>query len=88
MTAIIARLDLTQIFCEVDDFFQDFQKYQEKYPKLPTDDRQKLCTSRLCVSEVMTIVISFQQSGYRTFKDYYLRSVTPHLRWAFPQSVS
>lgn len=42
MTAIIARLDLTQIFCDVDDFFQDFQKYQETYPKLPTDDRQQL----------------------------------------------
>jgi hypothetical protein len=36
----------------------------------------------------MTIVISFHQSGYRTFKDYFLRYVTPHLRWAFPQLVS
>jgi hypothetical protein len=36
----------------------------------------------------MTIVVSFHQSGYRTFKGYYLRYVTPHLRWAFPQIVS
>jgi Transposase DDE domain len=36
----------------------------------------------------MTIVISFHQSGYRTFKDYFLRYVTPHLRWAFPQLMS
>jgi len=36
----------------------------------------------------MTIVVSFHQSGYRTFKDYYLRYVTLHLRWAFPQVVS
>jgi hypothetical protein len=36
----------------------------------------------------MTIVVSFHQSGYRTFKDYFLRSVTPHLAWAFPQLVS
>jgi hypothetical protein len=28
------------------------------------------------------------QSGYRTFKDYYLRYVMPHLRWAFPHVVS
>jgi Transposase DDE domain len=40
------------------------------------------------VIEVRTIVIAFQQSGSRTFKDYFLRYVTPHLRWAFPQLVS
>lgn len=88
MTTIITRLDLTQIFCEVDDFFQDFQKYQEKYPKLPTDDRQKLCTSRLCVSEVMTITIGFHGSGYRNFKEFYLKEVLQHWRSEFPNLVS
>ena len=32
--------------------------------------------------------MSFHQSGYRTFKDYYQRYVTLPLRWAFPQVVS
>ena len=36
----------------------------------------------------MTIVVSFQQSGYRTLRGYSLRDVTPHRRWAFPQAVS
>src|SRR5215208_1851628 len=36
----------------------------------------------------MTIAISFHQSGYRTFKDYFLRYVNPHLHWAFPGLVS
>ena len=36
----------------------------------------------------MTIMIHFPQSGSRTFKDYFLRYVTPHLGWAFPQIVS
>jgi len=40
------------------------------------------------LSEVMTIVVSFHQSGYRTFKDYFLRYVQPHLRGAFPHLVS
>jgi hypothetical protein len=40
------------------------------------------------LSEVMTIVVSFHQSGYRTFKDYFRRYVRPYLRWAFPQVVS
>jgi hypothetical protein len=42
----------------------------------------------LTLSEVMTIEVAFHQSGYRTFKDLYLRYVTPHLRWAFPRLVS
>jgi|SRR5581483_5534893 len=32
----------------------------------------------------MTLVISFHQSSYRTLKDYFLRYVTPYLRWVFP----
>jgi hypothetical protein len=36
----------------------------------------------------MRIVIHFHPSGDRTFKEYFLYSVTPHLRWAFPQLVS
>ena len=36
----------------------------------------------------MTIEIAFHQSGYRIFKDFYLRYVTPYLRWAFPRLVS
>jgi hypothetical protein len=36
----------------------------------------------------MTSVIHFHQSRYRTFKDYFLRYVTSHLRGAFPRLVS
>lgn len=36
----------------------------------------------------MTIVIAFQDSAYRTFKDYYTRHVMLNLRSEFPQLVS
>ena len=36
----------------------------------------------------MTIIIYFHLSGYRTFKDFYTRSVLKHLRSAFPNLVS
>jgi hypothetical protein len=36
----------------------------------------------------MTIEVAFHHSGSRTFKDFYLRYVTLHLRWAFPRLVS
>jgi Transposase DDE domain len=80
-------MEIIALFCDVDDFCQQFEpRWQQRLVRSGTP--QRLRESRLCLSEVMTIVISFQQSGYRTFKDYFLRHVTPHLRWAFPQLVS
>ena len=49
---------------------------------------EKLCRSRLSLSEVMTIVIGFHASGYRTFKEFYTLQVLPHWKKAFPQLVS
>jgi len=40
------------------------------------------------ICEVMMIIVWFQQSGYRTFKDYYLKEVYQHLRDEFPNLVS
>ena len=39
-------------------------------------------------SELMTILILFQQSHYRTFKAFYTEHVQYHLRGEFPQLVS
>lgn len=80
-------MEIVALFCEVDDFCHQFES-QWQYRLLETGERQRWGAGRLCLSEVMTIVSSFHQSGYRTFKDYFLRYVTPHLRWAFPQLVS
>jgi hypothetical protein len=80
-------MEIIALFCDVDDFCQQFApQWQQRL--IASGDRQRLRESRLCLSAVMTIVITFQQSRDRTFKDYFLRSVTPHLCWAFPQLVS
>lgn len=42
----------------------------------------------MCPSEIMTIVILFQQSHYRTFKAFYTEHVQQHLRAEFPHLVS
>lgn len=80
-------MEIVALFCEIDDFCQQFEpRWRQRL--ITSGERQRLRESRLCLSEVMTTVISFHQSGYRTFKDYFLRYVTPHLRGAFPQLVS
>jgi hypothetical protein len=80
-------MQFIELFCPVDDFCLEFEP---EYNKRLLEDgtRKRIRKSRLCLSEIMTIIIWFHRSGYRTFKDYYTREVCTHLRWAFPRLVS
>ena len=79
---------LIQIFVEVDDFFiqyeQDMRKIRLDNAKKGTRNR----TSRLCESEMMTIMIAFHHSHYTNFKAYYLNYVSEFWRDLFPNLVS
>src|ERR1043165_2871239 len=75
------------LFADLDDFCQSFEPaYRTKQLESGTARRQRQTT--LILSEVMAIIVWFQQSGYRTFKDYYRREVCQHLRDEFPDLVS
>jgi hypothetical protein len=84
----LARLDLTQIFCDIDDFFRLLERGGEGVPKLPYDGEAKQYSSKLSLSEVASIVIAFHSSGFRTFKEFYTLQVLPNWRGAFPHLVS
>lgn len=80
-------MSLLELFCRVDDFCQVFTpKWQQML--LGQGLRQRRREPKLSLSEQMTIIIHFHQSGYRTFKDYYQRHVSTHLRQEFPALVS
>lgn len=88
MDTIVSRLDITQVFCDADDFCQQFEHHWQAQAHLPSLPGERLSRSRLKVSEVMTIVIAFHGSGFRTFKEFYTLCVLPHWRRAFPHLVS
>ena len=79
--------NLDAVFVDVDDFCQTFLPAWEKH-LISSGAKQRNKLSRLSVSEVMTIVISFHQSGYRDFKTYYTRFVCRFLTREFPGLVS
>lgn len=80
-------MDLTDFFCEIDDFCQDWlANFSSTFFPAHGDNLPKSC--RLSLSEVMTIVIHFHQSSYRTFKAYYIKHVCEHLTGYFPNLVS
>ena len=80
-------MDLTELFCGIDDFCQDWLViFSSTLFPAHGNNLPKYC--RMSLSEVMTIAIHFHQSKYRTFKDYYLKYVCEYLNNYFPNLVS
>lgn len=80
-------MSILELFCSVDDFMMQFApKWQSEL--LTAGQKQRVRATRMHPSEMMTIVILFQQSHYRTFKAYYTEYVQRHLRGEFPKLVS
>jgi hypothetical protein len=78
---------LTKIFCEIDDFMQEFEgKYKERL--IAENGNKKKYNSKLSMSEVMSIVVYYHNYGNRTFKDFYLKTVCKSLKSYFPNLVS
>ena len=67
-------MNVTQIFCDVDDFCQGFIPDWEK-TQLESEEKAKTRTRApsFCESEIITLVVCYHLSGYRTFKGFYLR---------------
>ncbi len=75
---------ITEIFCLVDEFCQEYDKIVNQSllgnpPKRP---------SIMSKSEVITLTILFQLSGFRTFKHFYIFYVQKHMKDDFPVTVS
>lgn len=80
-------MSILELFCSVDDFWMQFApKWQSEL--LAAGKRQRVRATQMYPSEMMTILILFQQSHYRTFKAYYTEYVQRHLRREFPTLVS
>jgi len=76
-------MDIVTIFCDIDDFCRHLLTAQ--YPHLAAHSSQSkhrpLC---LTLSEVMTILVFFHASHYRTFKHFYFAHMLGQRRGEFP----
>jgi len=61
-------LDITTLFCLIDDFCQKFEPQWNK-TLLSNTPRGPKCS--LSLSEIITILVLFHQSNFRTFKHFY-----------------
>jgi len=75
---------ITEIFCIVDEFCKEFDQLVDKHLLGNPSKRP----STMSKSEVITITILFQLSGFRTFKHFYIYYLQKHMRNDFPNTVS
>jgi hypothetical protein len=79
-------MDFTALYVDVDDFWMGFRGgYQRQL--IADGHRRRRREAQLSISELMTILIAFQGSHFRTFKHFYLHLLHHH-RHDFPGLVS
>jgi hypothetical protein len=79
-------MDLTTLYCSVDDFWKSFKQEWDKH-LIDSGKTKRGPEPELSIPEMMTIVILFHQSNYRTFK-YFYDYVCTYLRRDFPKLIS
>lgn len=80
-------MDMVALYCDLDDFYQALAPtWHRRLLPAPGPHRQR--AHHLSVSEIMTLLIAFQDSDYRTFKHFYRQEVCRHGRAEFPHLVS
>jgi hypothetical protein len=80
-------MDIVALFYDLDQFAERFEpELRRGMLSAGKPHRRRACGLHL--SEVMTILVLFHDSGYRTFKHFYLRHVCPDLRCEFPRLPS
>ena len=82
-------MSIVSLFCEIHDFFMMYETYLSPHclaKKTPSERRGR--RRSLHASEVMTLLVAFHESNYRTLKHFYERHVCVYWCAEFPNLVS
>ena len=82
-------MSIVSLFCEIHDFFLMYEAHIATHclPKKTGSERRGR-RRKLHASEVMTILIAFHESNYRTLKHFYEKHVCVYWHSEFPDLVS
>lgn len=79
---------LVKIFYHIDEFCNSLSKNSDVKMMLIDEERERKREFGLSLSEVMTIMVYYHYSGYKTFKDYYTKHVIVRMTSDFKGLVS
>lgn len=87
---VFDEMKLIEIFCKVDDFCQNFERFQahQSQQLLAIGKGTRGPSAGLSHSETMTILIFYHLSGFKCFKYYYKRLILGLMKSYFPQAPS
>lgn len=80
-------MELVTVFYLIDEFCKEFEP-KWRAERLASGERQRIRPCTMTLTEILTIIVHFHQSDYRTFKRYYTEHVCGHLSVDFPRLVS
>jgi hypothetical protein len=76
---------LTDIFCQMDDFCNRLDEYTQDYMLTGPMKGKRGPACGLAISEIMTILVMFQSSRLRDFKNFYTGLLCLYYRGYFPK---
>ena len=79
-------MEQVAVFCDIDDFCKAYEEYCMH--SLMMEKQRIIPKTRMALSEIMTILIMYHLSGYRTFKWYYTKYVMVYQKKDYPDLVS
>ena len=68
------NIDYDSLFCFVDDFYKGFEPWYKK-SLITSGNKKRNRASKMSLSEIITILIAFHQSGMACFKYFYLELI-------------
>lgn len=80
-------MELVTLFYLIDEFCKEFEP-KWRAERLASGERQRIRPCTMTLTEILTVIVHFHQSDYRTFKRYYNEHVCGHLSADFPRLVS
>ena len=83
-------IDITEIFCVIDDFCKEFEPMleQKKLNNKKSPKRRRRRKGFMSLSEIMTILMMFHLSKMKTFKDFYFKIIRVYFKSYFPKLLS
>lgn len=85
---MISEDKVMEIFFSADEFLKEFEAAYAAGPKKLSSKKRRNRKGRMSPSEIITILICFHFSGYRTFKFYYMDVILGKWKSLFPNALS
>lgn len=79
---------LISIFIEIDEFCKELDKYSKQYLLTGPSSGKRGPDCGLVISEIMTILVMFQMSRFRDFKNFYIGFLCIYYKRDFPKLPS